>query len=102
MNAILLFVAFILTRIIYMPYILVLCSDYIYDEYGKKGVGYYKGFVISELIVMVMLSMVLNGYWFWLMCKMICRVIGKALKKPTDDIEKVELIKADALKEQHD
>ena len=101
-NAILLFVAFILTRIIYMPYILVLCSGYIYDEYGKKQVGIYKGFVITELVIMVTLSMVLNGYWFMLMCKMICRVIGKALKKPTDDIEKVELIKNDALKEQHE
>ena len=98
-NAILLFFFFILTRIIYMPYILVLCSGYIYDEYGKKGVGYYKGFVITELIIMVCLSMVLNGYWFWLMCKMICRVLSKALQKPADDIEKVELIKADALKE---
>ena len=101
-NALFLFFFFILTRMIYQPYILILCSGYIYDEYGKKGVGYYKAFVISELVVMVALSMVLNTYWFWLMCKMICRVIGKALKKPADDIEKVELIKADSLKAEQD
>ena len=85
-----------------MPYILIYCSRFIYDEYRKKKVGLYKGFVITELVIMVILSMVLNGYWFWLMCKMICRVISKALKPPAEDIEKVELVKNDSLKLDHE
>ena len=46
--------------------------------------------------------MALNSYWMWLMCKMILRVINKALAPPVDPIEKVELVKADALKMEHD
>ena len=60
----------------------------------------FKAFVITELYIMVLLSMALNSYWMWLMCKMILRVIKKALNPPPEEaIEKVELIKADALKE---
>ena len=76
-NAVLLFVSFILTRMIYQPFILIYFSGQIYDEYGKKGVGYYKAFVITELLIMVTLSMVLNSYWMYLMCKMIGRVLGR-------------------------
>ena len=62
---------------IYQPFILIYFSGFIYDEYGKKGVGYYKAFVITELIIMVTLSLVLNSYWMFLMCKMIGRVLGR-------------------------
>jgi|Transcript_653 hypothetical protein len=50
------------------------------------------------MALMVILSMALNSYWMWLMIKMMYRVIRRALEpKPIDPIEKVELVKADAL-----
>ena len=42
--------------------------------------------------------MALNSYWFILMVKMIVRVIKRALApKKEENIEKIELIKADSL-----
>ena len=50
------------------------------------------------MAIMVILSMALNSYWFILMVKMIVRVIKRALApKQEDNIEKIELIKADSL-----
>ena len=46
---------------------------------------------------MVILSIVLNSYWMLLMIKMIVRVISRARTVQHDPIEKVELVKADAL-----
>ena len=49
------------------------------------------------MVVMVVLSVVLNGYWFMLMVKMIMRVISRSLAPQPDPEEKVELVKADGL-----
>ena len=51
------------------------------------------------MAVMVILSIVLNSYWMLLMIKMITRVIKRALAppKPDENIEKIELVKADSL-----
>ena len=50
------------------------------------------------MVTMVLLSIVLNSYWMWLMIKMIVRVISRSLTEKNDEpIEKVELVKADAL-----
>jgi len=57
--------------------------------------------VVTEMAIMVILSIVLNSYWFMLMVKMIIRVLGR-IGKPsikTEPIEKIELVKADALAE---
>ena len=35
--------------------------------------------VVTELIILVVLSLVLNAYWFMLMAKMIIRVIRRSL-----------------------
>ena len=49
--------------------------------------------------IMVILSIVLNSYWMLLMIKMIIRVIKRSLApaKPQENIEKIELVKADSL-----
>ncbi len=50
------------------------------------------------MAVMVILSVVLNSYWMWLMIKMIVRVIKRAMQPKVDDgTEKIELVKADSL-----
>ena len=51
------------------------------------------------MAIMVILSVVLNSYWMWLMIKMIARVIKRAIYPPTeeDPTEKIELVKADGL-----
>jgi len=53
--------------------------------------------VVAELAIMVLMSVALNSYWFYLMVKMIVRVIKRAMEPKHDPIEKVELVKADAL-----
>ena len=55
------------------------------------------------MAVMVILSVVLNSYWMWLMIKMIVRVIKRAMQpKVEDDNEKIELVKADSLANNND
>ena len=50
------------------------------------------------MAIMVVLSIVLNSYWFWLMLKMIIRVVKRALNPPPEENEeKIELVKADSL-----
>ena len=53
------------------------------------------------MTIMVILSIVLNSYWFMLMCKMIIRVLSR-IGRPSiraEPIEKIELVKADVLAE---
>jgi len=50
----------------------------------------------------VVASLILNFYWFYLMCKMIVRVIGRMLFPKRDKEESIELVNADALKEAGD
>ena len=57
------------------------------------------------MAVMVILSVVLNSYWMWLMIKMIVRVIKRAMQPKVDDDEhneKIELVKADSLANNND
>ena len=50
-----------------------------YDLYGSKNLTLYRGFVVGEMGLMVILSIVLNSYWFWLMIKMLLRVAKRTL-----------------------
>ena len=36
------------------------------DEYGRKKLSFYKFTVITEMAIMVILSLILNTYWAWL------------------------------------
>lgn len=58
----------------------------------------YQGTVITEMAIMVILSIVLNSYWFILMVNMIIRLIKK-MQAPSEKVneEKIELVKADSL-----
>ena len=68
----------------------------------KKNLTLYKALVVTEMAIMVILSIVLNSYWFILMINMIIRMIKK-LQAPKDkDEETIELVKADALAEDAD
>lgn len=99
-NAICMFFTFLLGRLIYQVYICVwYLGDWVYAEYMKKNLTFYQGTVIAEMAIMVLLSIVLNSYWMWLMIKMIFRVIQRARNgdSKAEAIEKVELVKADAL-----
>lgn len=53
--------------------------DYIYVEYNQKELTLYKGIVLTEMAIMVIMSVILNSYWFLLMCKMIMRVLKRKL-----------------------
>lgn len=97
-NAICMFFTFLLGRLIFQVYIVVwYLGDWVYAEYMKKNLTFYQGTVVTEMVIMVILSIVLNSYWMLLMIKMIVRVISRARTVQHDPIEKVELVKADAL-----
>ena len=51
---------------------------------------------------MVVLSIVLNSYWFMLMVNMMIRTIKKLTATKENNEEKIELVKADALAEDAD
>jgi len=40
---------------------------------------FFKGVVVTEMAIMVIGSIVLNSYWFYLMIKMIIRLIKKVM-----------------------
>ena len=54
------------------------------------------------MAAIVLGSLALNIYWFYLMSKMIVRVLGRMIcpKKPSED--SIELVKADALADSGD
>ena len=62
----------------------------------------YKACVITEMAIMVVLSIVLNSYWFILMVNMMIRMIKKLQAPKENNEEKIELVKADALAEEAD
>lgn len=100
LNALLTFITFLFGRIVYQFYIVIFYgAAWVYAEYSRKNLTVYQGFVITEMAIMVILSIMLNSYWMWLMIKMIGRVISRAMKPKDEDenLEKVELVKADAL-----
>ena len=74
-------------------------GDWVYHEYMRKNLTFYQGTVITEMAIMVLLSIVLNSYWMLLMIKMIVRVLRRAGEPKHEPIEKVELVKSDALAE---
>ena len=97
-NALCLIITFFLARIVYLGYVVFwVGSGWVYEAYMKKEMGLYKGFVLAEMALMVILSCVLNAYWFWLMFKMIIRVISRSTQPKASAEEKVELVKNDAL-----
>ena len=97
-NILCLFLSFLGGRVIYQFYIVLFYgADWVYAEYMKRNLTVYQGLVVTEMAVMVILSIALNSYWLWLMIKMIIRVVKRALSPPEEDIEKVELVKADGL-----
>ena len=97
-NAICMFLTFLFGRVIYQFYVCIwFGADWVYAEYEQSNMTVYKGVVVAELAIMVIMSMALNSYWMWLMLKMIWRVIKRAMEPKADPIEKVELVKADGL-----
>ena len=103
-NALISFVMFLLGRVVFQFYIVFFIGlDWVYWEYERKNLTFYKALVVTEMAIMVILSIVLNSYWFILMLKMLIRTIKKLMGgNKQEDEEKVELVKADALAEEAD
>ena len=103
-NALISFVAFLLGRVVFQFYIVFFIGcDWVYWEYERKNLTVYKALVVTEMAIMVVLSIVLNSYWFILMVNMLIRTIKKLMVGPKHtDEEKIELVKADALAEEAD
>lgn len=59
-----------------------------------------KMLIIIQMAAIVVGSLILNFYWFYLMCKMIIRVLSRLIcpKRDKHD-ESIELVSADQLKE---
>lgn len=55
-----------------------------------------------QMFAIVIASLILNFYWFYLMCKMIVRVLGRIIFPKRHKEESVELVNADSLKEAGD
>ena len=102
-NALVSFFMFLLGRVVYQFYI-VICigAEWVYWEYMRKNLTPYKALVITEMAIMVVLSIVLNSYWFMLMVNMMIRTIKKLTASKENNEEKIELVKADALAEDAD
>jgi hypothetical protein len=50
---------------------------------------------MAQMAAIVVGSLLLNFYWFYLMCKMIIRVLGRMIFPKRENIETIELVKAD-------
>ena len=102
-NGLVSFFVFFLGRVIYQFYIVIFIGiDWVYWEYMRKNLTPYKALVITEMAIMVILSIVLNSYWFMLMVNMLIRTIKKLTASKENNEEKIELVKADALAEDAD
>lgn len=53
--------------------------------------GFYKGTVAVEMFTMVTLSLVLNLYWFYLMVRMVMRLVKRLYAEPEDDINREDI-----------
>ena len=94
-NSIVAFFTFLTCRIIFQFYIVIEYGfPLVIADYQKKNLTIYRAFVVTEMGIMVIMSVALNSYWFLLMCKMILRVIFRAAKaeKDSDPTENVELV----------
>lgn len=56
-----------MARVVYQFYICFWIGiELLIDEYGRKKLSFYKFTVITEMAIMVILSLILNTYWAWL------------------------------------
>lgn len=72
---------------------------FVLKEIDEGKIGLVESLVLAQMACIVVGSLVLNFYWFYLMIKMIARVLGRMIcpKKESEDI--IELVNADSLKE---
>ena len=62
-------------------------GDWVYHEYMRKNLTFYQGTVITEMAVMVLLSIALNSYWMLLMIKMIVRIKTEGPRHQDCDVD---------------
>lgn len=100
LNVVFMFVSFLVCRLYFTIYISFIKGlPYIYDKAEWDKLSVIQVLVTAQMACIVLASLVLNIYWFWLMVKMIVRVAGRALFPPREKEESIELVKADALKQ---
>ena len=97
-NVACMFVSFAICRLYYTVYISYVAGSYVYRNANWDKLDLIKAVVTAQMACIVIASLALNAYWFWLMCKMIVRVLGRMLF-PKKEEESIELVKADALKQ---
>ena len=66
-----------------------------YTEVEQGKIRPFKMFIVLQMAFIVIASLILNFYWFYLMCKMIFRVLGRMLCPKRDKEEAIELVRAD-------
>jgi hypothetical protein len=72
------FILFLTARLYFQCYIsFVIGLPYAIDQAEKDHVSYTKGLMIIQMSMIVLASIILNFYWFYLMCKMIYRVLSR-------------------------
>ena len=99
-NVVVTFFVFLIGRLYYQIYIsLYLGVPFLYDEVEQGKIRPMKMFIVLQMAFIVIASLILNFYWFYLMCKMIFRVLGRMLCPKKDKEEAIELVRADQLKE---
>ena len=103
-NQLVTFVTFLVFRLIYQIYItFFLAMDWIVKEIENKNMETFQILCVIEMTLMVTLSIVLNLYWMYLMCKMAQRTMSRMNNpeqegQPKANVEKVELIDQNAIK----
>jgi len=96
MNALVMFFVFLVGRLYYQIYIsFILGIPFVYDKAEWDKLKPLPVFILLQMGAIVVASLILNFYWFWLMCKMFVRVIGRALFPKQTNEEAIELVKAD-------
>ena len=95
-NGIILFFVFLIGRLYYQVYItFALGVPYLVKESELGKIEPLSYFVILQMACIVVGSLVLNFYWFYLMCKMIARILKRLIWPKNENEESIELVRAD-------
>lgn len=75
---------------------------FVAKEIDEGKIGLLQGCVLAQMACIVVGSLILNFYWFYLMVKMILRVLSRMFCPKKEREDNIELVNADSLKEAGD
>lgn len=77
-NGLCLFGTFLFGRLFYQIYITFwIGAPWVSKQLEAKSLTFYEGIVVLEMMIMVIGSLVLNLWWFYLMIQMVMRLVKR-------------------------